>query len=308
MSLTEQKIEERRNYVGGTDAGIIMGVNPYESLFDVWEFKLGLADGKDLSDIPRVEAGNFLEPVVAELFTKKTGIELQVPEETVIHPEYNWMAGNIDRLTEDGTFLEIKTASSDVGWDPQGFNRIPKHYLCQTCHYGAIKKVSYWYCAVLINGWDFRFYKIERSLKFEEKLIERERDFWINNVLAKSPPPPRNYDDVVSLYRNKTIENPITSNENMEKLIEEISRIKKSSKLLKESEGDIKNKLALYMKANESLMSTTGELLATFKYAKDSEKFDSKRFQKEHPELYNQYLINQKGSRRFLLKGDRNEE
>jgi predicted phage-related endonuclease len=45
-----------------------------------------------------------------------------------------------------------------------------------------------------------------------------------------------------------------------------------------------------------------GNTLATWKAGKDSEKFDAKAFQADHPELARQYTKSVKSSRRFLLK------
>jgi hypothetical protein len=43
-------------------------------------------------------------------------------------------------------------------------------------------------------------------------------------------------------------------------------------------------------------------VIATWKTAKDSLKFNEKLFASEHADLYNQYMTNVTGSRRFLVK------
>jgi hypothetical protein len=43
-------------------------------------------------------------------------------------------------------------------------------------------------------------------------------------------------------------------------------------------------------------------VLATWKNAKTSEKFDSKLFQTAMPEIYEKFVVNVPGSRRFLIK------
>ena len=45
-----------------------------------------------------------------------------------------------------------------------------------------------------------------------------------------------------------------------------------------------------------------GSVLATWKNAKYSEKFDSKLFQQAMPEVYEKFVVNVPGSRRFLVK------
>lgn len=303
--LTEQQLKERRKYVTGTDASTILGVNPYDTVFDVWQRKLGLADEKDLSGNPRVEAGTYLEPAIRQMFRDKAGKLVTEPEEIIIHPAHKWMAGSLDGLVpEENAILEIKTAGFEDGWGDQGVNIIPKHYLCQVAHYMAVCDASYAYVAVLIGGWDFRYYKIDRSLKLEEKLVEKEYEFWHKNVLAQEPPEPRNYDDVVSLCRNKTIENPITSNTEIEEVIRGLKEVKHKTKRLQEAEKNLKNKIALYMRQHETLISHNGEILLTWKQAKDSARFDSKKFTKEYPDLANKFVNLSPGSRRLLIKGE----
>jgi len=45
-----------------------------------------------------------------------------------------------------------------------------------------------------------------------------------------------------------------------------------------------------------------GSVLATWKSAKISKSFDSKLFQSAMPDIYNKFVMDKQGSRRFLLK------
>jgi hypothetical protein len=50
------------------------------------------------------------------------------------------------------------------------------------------------------------------------------------------------------------------------------------------------------------LSNIEGQVLATWKNAKASPKFDSKLFQSSMPDIYQQFVRDIPGSRRFLLK------
>jgi len=52
----------------------------------------------------------------------------------------------------------------------------------------------------------------------------------------------------------------------------------------------------------EILVSSEGYHLATWKKSKDSNYFDAKQLEKENPSIYNKYLKQRDGSRRFVLK------
>ena len=57
-----------------------------------------------------------------------------------------------------------------------------------------------------------------------------------------------------------------------------------------------------YIGQNDTLIDVDGSVLATFKSAKPSKKFDSETFKKEMPEVYERYSKLVDGSRRFLIK------
>ena len=57
-----------------------------------------------------------------------------------------------------------------------------------------------------------------------------------------------------------------------------------------------------YMQANDTLADIDGSVLATFKSAKASKKFNMDRFKTDNPSVYEMYLEETQGSRRFLLK------
>ncbi len=303
--LTEEQIRERSQYVCGTDSSIILGVNPYESIIELWQLKLGLVEPRDLSGNPRVRAGNYLEPVVARMFSDNTGKQLLESPRMMVHPEYKWMGGNIDRMVVgEDAILEIKTASYADGWGEQGVNLIPKHYLCQVAHYMAVCQASKCYVAVLIGGWDFRVYTIERNLKLEQIIIEKERIFWEENVQGLMEPEPRNMDDVISLYRNAAIKDAAVADREVADKVSKLKMVKDKQKDLSSHEKRLKDEIALFMLDRDVLLNPNGDIMATWKYTKPPTYFDTKEFAKDNETLYNQYLKKRQSSRKFLLKGE----
>src|SRR5271170_1103819 len=178
MSLTEQQLEERKNYIGGSDASTICGVNPYGNIIELWQEKLGYKEIEDISDKPVIRAGNYLEPVVAQWFEDDTKKPLEIAKDTFYHKTIPYMAANVDRLvTGESAILECKTAGRDIGWGKDGDNIIPDHYLCQVAHYVATLDLERAYIAVLIAGSDFRHFVYERNAKLEEMIIKKEKEF-----------------------------------------------------------------------------------------------------------------------------------
>ena len=53
---------------------------------------------------------------------------------------------------------------------------------------------------------------------------------------------------------------------------------------------------------NDELQAIDGRTLATWKSAKPSKRFDAELFRSSYPDLYAQFVVEQPGARRFLLK------
>jgi putative phage-type endonuclease len=305
--LSNQELEIRRTVITGTDASIILGVNPYESIIELWQRKLGYLPEKDLSDNASVKAGQYLEPVVKKMFVDLTGKEVNSVPFTV-HPKLQWMAGTMDGyINDENAVVEFKTARFDQGWGKQGENIIPKHYLCQVAHYMAVMDAAYAYVAVLIGGWDFRHYVIDRNEKLEELIIKKEEEFFYKNMQQNIMPEARNMGDIVTKYQNETLKEPIVADERIMMLFKELKSIKSHIKECSFAEKEKKDEIALFMKNHETLLSPLGEILLTWKPTKDYVKLDTVALKRENLDTYNAYLRTHPGSRRFLLKGESEE-
>lgn len=305
MTFTKEQLEMRRNYITGTDAATICGMNPYDTPMKLWQRKMGLVPEPDLSHNPKVRAGKALEPIVCDMFSTETGlITMLVDEGLTFSIDYPWMAGTPDAaVINEGVFLECKTASNPHGWGETGSTEIPFHYHMQIAHYMALTNTPYIYVAVLIQGWDFRWYKIDRHKRLEEHMIAKEKEFY-QYMKDQVPPPPKTTEDVLSLYKNEVLSEAIVATEEIVEAYEDVVHLKKVIKSEEESYNEAKDIICAYMKNHDTLRDANGKIMATWKASKPSQKFDMDSFKKDHPQLYKDYLIEVDGSRRFLLKGD----
>lgn len=138
----EEWLQMRQTHgIGGSDAGTVLGLNPYCSNLVLWRQKIGLETPEDISDKPAVKFGKVAEEHIRELFV------LDYPHFTVNYHEF-WMYVN-DRLpwqfaTLDGELtseggkrgiLEIKTTTiqSKTQWD-EWEGGIPDRYYAQVLH------------------------------------------------------------------------------------------------------------------------------------------------------------------------------
>jgi putative phage-type endonuclease len=146
MILADPKTREewlkcRRQGIGGSDAGCIVGANPWKSARQLWKEKTGADKPDDISDKPAVKFGKEAEQHLRALFL------LTYPQYTCEYHEFRMYAN--DRLpfifaTLDGELtdqdgrrgiLEIKTTTIQQAkqwfeWD----DCIPQHYYIQILH------------------------------------------------------------------------------------------------------------------------------------------------------------------------------
>lgn len=198
MALTSEQQEERRAYLGGTDASALAGVNPpgWAQPIDVYLEKVGLAPERKQG--PMMAMGTLLEPVVSDLFTEATGVRLRRWRRTVRSREYPWAGGHLDRVAEDGGLFEAKWSMRKDDWGDsfvlaaldQPPARVPLRYAVQVQHYLAVTARPFAYLGALLGYGDFRWYVLRRNEETIAWLMELEERFWRENVQAGVPPAP----------------------------------------------------------------------------------------------------------------------
>lgn len=203
LSSREEWLATRRNYIGGSDASAVLGMNPYKSNIQLWEEKVGMAVPEDISEKPYVIYGHQAEPLLRELFA------LDYPEYSVDYVDNNlWLNdkfpfahASLDGWLTDQNgrkgILEIKTTNILQSMQKEKWNnRIPDNYFIQVLHYLMVTGFDF---AVLKAQLKFDFggeimcqvkhYKIERSEVEEDiKFLESsEQNFWKLVQEQKSP-------------------------------------------------------------------------------------------------------------------------
>ena len=92
-ALTEQEwLTYRRQGIGGSDVAAILGISPFRTARDLYDDKLNIASAvDDTGNWVALEMGHLLEPLVAQIFTKKTGLEVFQIKKMFQHPQYPFM-------------------------------------------------------------------------------------------------------------------------------------------------------------------------------------------------------------------------
>jgi putative phage-type endonuclease len=290
----------RNTGIGGSDIAAAMGVSPWKSPLQLYEEKT--SEPVIRPDTAKTRAGKALENVVAAWYQEERPYSLSRSnfiwfEKTAT---YNRIA-NIDRVihTPDGPgILEIKTtgAFNASAWNEQ----VPDDVFLQLQWYLSISGYRFGHVAVLIGGWDFRIFEIPSDKEMQAEMISAAEAFW-QRIIDKNPPPPQTEADLRSI--NCVPNSPKTADAIRFNQIIRLREVRADLKTLEAEEDKLTSDLKCYLADCDTLITSDGKVLATYKQAKDSVSFDKDAFTSEFPELAQKFIISKPGSRRFLLKG-----
>lgn len=281
-------LEMRRTGLGGSDCAVVLGISKWKSPWDLWLEKTGQAEIEDFSN-DYIEAGNRLEPVIADWFCDKTGKKVRRCG-MLRSKEYPWMLADVDRLiVGENAILECKTAAQWKGEEWTEDN-LPDSYYLQVQHYMAVGGYDKAYVAVLIGGHKFIWKEIPRNEVDIEALIEAEQYFWEHNVIAKELP-----DADSSKACAKAIaehfKGGATEAEDLEGdydiLCRDLKSLKDDLKKLESVIAEKENKLKVRMGNAEFGRSAKYNV-----YLKTTNRdmFNAKQFEHDYPELYKKYI------------------
>lgn len=306
----------RTKGIGGSDVGTICGVNSFSCARRLFLKKTGqYIEGEfDAASTERMHFGNILEPVVADEYQRRTGNKVVVSPATYRHKEVKWALANIDRFIVDENgipygILECKTAGEymkdkwDIPEDSEEFD-IPKSYLYQLQWYLFVTGLKYGALACLVGG--NKYYIVE--VPYNEELVINEIlpkvcTFWNYNVKQLIEPEYDGSDDAVDMVNKENSEviknseislNTEVYNELANAVFEGKKQIKELEKIVKEASNRIKDAMATH-----ELGYTEDRIIKWSSRA--SNRFDSKAFKEDYPELYEKYF--KKGTTRvFTVK------
>ena len=83
LKSRDEWLQHRKSRIGGSEASAIVGMNPYMTNVDLWEYKTGRKRPVDISDKDYVQYGIKAEDHLRELF------KLDHPEYEVFYEENN---------------------------------------------------------------------------------------------------------------------------------------------------------------------------------------------------------------------------
>lgn len=305
-STREEWLDVRKSGIGSSEVATIVGLNPWETPYQLWRRKIGLDAPKDENFA--MKAGHYLEDAVAQFWHDETGraiIKASAGDWIIrdndrpflqVSPDRTyWLTGEKRNEINKG-ILECKTTQMAV--DPDD---LPKHWFCQVQYQLGVAGLEHGSLAWLCSGREFGYKDIDLVPDFYQWLVEEVSRFWQDNILARVEPSAVSVKDVLLKYNRHADGKIVEVGADILDACTELKEVKRQIKALEESQASLEERIKMVFGDAEGI-SFEGQTLATWKAPKPSQKFDAKAFQAADPETYAKYVTTQQGARRFLLK------
>ena len=296
--MTSFDTESRRKALWATDARKIVDGRAA----DVYLEKIGQTEREDISHIEAVQWGLKLQDVIGREASARLQMELKEADYELFHPEHSWMASHFDFISADGTTLvEVKNynQSKRNQFDAET-GLMPAADRAQVVHEATVHRVQRCILAVLFGGQELVLIDKEISDAEKDALIRTEAELW-GAIQAKQPPEPTSVDAAKKLFPVST-RRSLMADATVERQCAYLAAIKSEIKKLEDREAELQTAIQKMMRDSEALVTFDGRVLATWKSAKASKRFSADLLKAEMPEVYERYIVEQPGSRRFLIK------
>jgi len=291
-------LNDRRTFIGGSDAPVILGISPWKPPYELWMEKTGQAEAPDISEVERVRFGILLEDIVAREFMARTGMKVRRMNQRQVSKEFPWMVAQIDRRIVGGGILECKTAdaSRKADWD----DGIPAHYMTQVQHQLMVTGEAFAFIAVLFGGNSFHYFKIDRDEELIESLKIVLADFW-HKVQTLTPPEPSSTEEARQMWR-KPLGEVVIGGEEEKEIIKSLLSVKENIESLKERQDELELALQKKLENLGDTLTVGGIPVVSWKMQSRTT-LDTKALEASYPDIAGQFKRTSESRTFRVLKG-----
>ena len=181
---TKRRSADRRYFIGGSDARIIMG-NDEAALLSLWRQKRGETEPEDLSSNLMVQLGLATENLNRRWYEANTGQVIVDIQRHVRHPALHWMAATLDgRIQGSDAVFEAKFML------PWSFSEeaAAEKYMPQLQHNMWVVAARTAVLSVITGGGKWVEIATHADPLYQHLIVTAERKFW---RCVESGEPPR---------------------------------------------------------------------------------------------------------------------
>jgi hypothetical protein len=185
VTLPDSRSGNRRRFVGGSDARIIMSPDE-EALIRLWKEKRGEVEPMDLSDNLVVQLGVATEALNRSWYERNTGRSVADSQRWVQHPMKRWMAATLDGfINELDAVFEAKFM---LPWSFSEEAAAEKH-MAQLQHNMWVIDARSAVLSIITGGGKWIEMTIPADALYQHFLVTAERRFWRCVQTGETPRP-----------------------------------------------------------------------------------------------------------------------
>jgi hypothetical protein len=165
---------ERRSFIGGSDARVIMG-NDEAALVRLWREKRGEIEPEDLSGDLIVQLGLATEPLNRHWYERNTGQTIECVQHRLMHPVLRWMG-----VTLDGIIAGSKAVFEAKFMLPWSFSEeaAAQKHMAQLQHNMWVTNAREAALSIITGGGKWVEIRIGADPLYQHLLLTAEKKFW----------------------------------------------------------------------------------------------------------------------------------
>lgn len=277
---SQEWVDDRKTYIGGTDISTILGYNPYKTERQLFMEKKGQYSTQINEAMVH---GLNLEPYIAKIYKNVTGHRLYKGKLTRMKDK-PFLAANPDyKIPKIKKLVEIKTAGF---WAAKEFeddkdDGVPMHYLIQCQWQMAVCGYTSCDLVLLLAGQEIKIYTIEFSKAIADHAISEAVNWWEKYILTDYPPPisDRDRDLLQETYPEGEPFSRVVAPPFIDDDVKTLINLKETKKEVERQILLCENRIKDFMQGNESMETSAGIIF---------------------------WKNDKNGTRRFTIKGDKN--
>lgn len=184
-------VAERRNHVGASEIGALIGVCPPSwqmTPLRIYREKTGELEPNKASWV--MDVGSHNESLIARKWAEQMGVDIiEVP--TVFDRDKPWRAVSIDRIA----FIEGEPVIVEIKWSGETFHEVPPHYECQILYQMAVTGIHKAIMVAASGRVEPYAFPVEWRHELADHILDHVDLFWNENVIARVPPDPTSYEE-----------------------------------------------------------------------------------------------------------------
>ena len=174
---------DRRSFIGGSDARVIMGADE-AALLRLWQEKRGEIESEDLSGNLVVQLGSVTEALNRNWYERNTGQTVECVQHRLRHPVLRWMGATLDGIVAgSGAVFEAKFM---LPWSFSEEAAAEKH-MAQLQHNMWVTNTPLAALSVITGCGKWVEIKISADPLYQHLLLTAEKKFW--RCVASGEPP-----------------------------------------------------------------------------------------------------------------------